>query len=63
MIVDEYFIPGITIFNISDDQCKWLNGTVGRQNWQFHGPGAIHPFSLRFESSEDALAFKIRFSI
>jgi hypothetical protein len=45
------------------DWIDWLNENIGRQNWQYHGPGSSHPYSLCFQSKEDALAFVLKFDI
>jgi hypothetical protein len=41
----------------------WCNSNIGRQKWQWYGKGSKHPDTIRFETSEDALAFKLRFDI
>jgi hypothetical protein len=54
---DDFFIDHHNRYRV------WLNDTIGRSNWQFHGAGSKHPFSIRFERREDALAFKLKFGL
>jgi len=64
---DEYFIScneGGVFFEHHDNKYRiWLNKNIGRQNWQFYGAGSTHPLTLRFETREDALAFKLYFNL
>jgi len=64
---DEYFIDipiGEFLFNDHNNKYRvWLNESIGRDNWQFHGPGSIHPRTIRFENREDALAFRLKFGL
>lgn len=64
---EEYFIQiehGDDFFLDHNNRYRaWLNETIGRCNWQFHGPGSSHPCMIRFEHKEDAVAFKLKFGI
>lgn len=42
---------------------NWLREHLNRQDWQFHGPGSAHPYTICFQNEEDAVAFKLAFDI
>lgn len=63
---EEYFLDcpeGYNFFDTHDKYRSWLNDNIGRQNWQLYGPGTTHPWTIRFENREDALAFRLYFNL
>jgi hypothetical protein len=67
LMSEEYFLKcneGHKFFDRQDNEYRaWLNKNIGRQNWQFYGPGTTHPSSIRFENREDAVAFRLYFNL
>lgn len=63
----EYFTPYTCksgLFDKDSEEIRaWLNSIIGRKNWQYHGVGSRNPNCIRFETREDALAFKLKFEI
>jgi len=63
---EEYFIEfnfDGKFFDHNNEYRRWLNGTIGRSNWQLYGFGTHHPGTIRFETREDALAFRLKFGL
>lgn len=66
-MAEEYFVRCDEAYNLflkhDNIYRAWLNEIIGRSGWQFYGAGSTHPGTIRFETREDALAFKLKFNI
>ena len=64
--MDEYYISWIDQAFVNpknNERLDWLRENLHRHDWQFHGPGSVHPNTICFQRKEDALAFKLKFGL